>query len=127
VVQGCGGSEEPPALLKAEDGRETRFGLGAHERPGVPVALDDVLGEERDAAGADAHGSRGEVVDVFAGQAVVLEVRCGEEVRGWLRALREPAHLTDIGWWGAFARATEWAGGKQVLTQRGHERSPFRR
>lgn len=39
----------------------------------MPGTREDVLVEERDAAVADTHGSRGEVVDVLAVQEVVLE------------------------------------------------------
>jgi hypothetical protein len=40
----------------------------------VPVALEDVLIEEADAAVADAHGSRGKAIDVCPVQEVVLKV-----------------------------------------------------
>ena len=125
VVQRWGGIEEAPDFLDAADSGETVCGLGAEERQGVPVTREDVLGEERDAAGAEAHGSRGEVVDVCAVQEGVLEFRFGDEVRGFIIELSEQAHLTDRGLLGAFARATELEGGNHVLAQRGHEISPF--
>jgi len=54
VVPGGGGREEPPDLLHPEDGGETGGGVRAHEREGVPVALEDVLGEKAEATGAEA-------------------------------------------------------------------------
>jgi hypothetical protein len=125
IVRGCGWSEEPPDLLKAEDGRKTVFGLGANEWQGVPVALEDVLGEEPNATVADAHGSGGEVVNVFTVQEVVLKLGFGDEVGGFAKELREQADLTDIGFLSTFALATELKRGNHLLTQWGHETSPF--
>ena len=68
VVQGGGAREEPPDLLHTEDGGETVGGVRANEREGVPVALEDVLGEKAHATGAEAHGRGGEAVDVCAVQ-----------------------------------------------------------
>jgi hypothetical protein len=72
-VQGWSRLEELPDLLGTEDGGETVCGLRANQRQGVPVALEDVLIEEADAAGAEAHGSWGEAIDVCAVQEGVLK------------------------------------------------------
>ena len=80
VVQGCGGREEPSDLLNTEDGGETVCGLSANERQSGPVTLQDVLIEESDAAVADAHRSRGEAIDVFPVQEVVLKFLFGDVV-----------------------------------------------
>ena len=80
VVEGCGRLEEPPDLLDTEHGGETVCGLSAHERQGVPVALEDVLIEEADATVADAHRSGSEAIDVFAVQEVVLQLLFREAV-----------------------------------------------
>jgi hypothetical protein len=45
----------------------------------VPSALEAVLREEADTAGAEAHGSWGEAVDIFAVPDGGLQVRCGEQ------------------------------------------------
>src|SRR2546425_414543 len=74
VVEGGGGREEPPDFLNAENGGEMVCGLRAHEREGVPVALEDVLVEEADATIADAHGRWSEAVDIFPVQEVVLQL-----------------------------------------------------
>jgi len=79
-IEGGGRLQEPPDLLHTEDGGETVCGLRTKEREGVPVALEDVLREEADGTIADAHGSGGEVVDVFAVQEVSLELLFGDEV-----------------------------------------------
>jgi len=55
-------------------------GLRAHERQRGPVTLQDVLIEEADAAVADAHRSRGEVVDIFSVQEVLLKFLFRDEV-----------------------------------------------
>jgi hypothetical protein len=46
----------------------------------MPVTLEDVLEEELDATVADAHGGRGEVINVFTVQEVGLEVGFGDEL-----------------------------------------------
>ncbi len=74
VVQGGGHLEEPPDLLHIEDGGETVGGWRTEECKGVPVAFEEVLREEADATGADAHGRWGEAVDIFAVQEVVLQL-----------------------------------------------------
>jgi hypothetical protein len=65
IVQGGSRLEKTSDLLKAEDGGETVCGLRAHERQGVPVTLQDMLGEASAITGAEAHGRGGEAVDVF--------------------------------------------------------------
>jgi hypothetical protein len=81
VVEGGGSREEPSDFLNTEHSGETVGGLRAHEREGVPVALEDVLVEEADATIAGAHGRGGEAIDVFAVQEIVLEFLCRDEVR----------------------------------------------
>ena len=72
VVAGGGKGEEPLALLHAEDSGKPVGDLRTNEREGMPVALEDVLREEAKAAGAEAHGRGGEVVDIFAVQDIAL-------------------------------------------------------
>ena len=80
VVQGGRGRAEPPDLLGTEDGREPVGSVRAHEREGVPVALEDVRREESDTTRAEAHGGWGEAVDVFPVQEGVLQFLCREAV-----------------------------------------------
>ena len=101
------------------------FALGANERQGMPVALEDVLVEEPDTAVAEAHRSGGKSIDVCAVQEVVLEFGFGDQVWGCAVELGEQADLTDISLLGTFAFTTELKCGNHLLTQRGHELSPF--
>ena len=80
VVQGRGGREEQPDLLDTEHGGELVCGGRAHEGEGVPVTLEDVLREEANATGADAHGRWGKAIDVFAVQKGVLQLLFSNEV-----------------------------------------------
>jgi hypothetical protein len=80
VVQRCGGREETPNFCNTEHSRETMCGWRANQREGGPIALEDVLREESDTAGAEAHGSWGEAIDVFAVQEGVREFWFGEQV-----------------------------------------------
>lgn len=125
IVQGCGGIEKAPDFFNTEHRWESGFGLGAAEREGLPVTLEDVLEEELDATVADTHGSGGEVIDIVAVQEVGLELGFGEEVRGFVVELSEQADLTDIGFLSTFALAAELESAEHLLTQRGHEISPF--
>jgi hypothetical protein len=125
IVQGCGGSAESPDLLDAEDGRKTVFGLGAKEWQRMPVACEDMLGEESDAAGAEAHGRRGEVVNVFTVQEGVLKLGFGDQIRGFAKALSEQADLSDISLLGTLSLTAELKRGDHLLTQWSHETSPF--
>jgi hypothetical protein len=125
MVQGCGRLEETSDLLKAEDGGETVCGLSPKERQRVPIALEDVLREEADTAGAETHGSRGEAVDVFAVQEGVLQFLFRHAVGGCVVELREQTDFTDIRFLSPFALATEVESRQHVLTQWGHETSPF--
>ena len=125
IVEGGGRLEEPPDFLHTEDGGETVCGLRAQEREGVPVALEDVLREEADTTGADAHGRWGEAIDVFPVQEVVLQLLFRDAVGGFVVELREQADFTDIGFLSPFTLATEVESRKHLLTQWGHEISPF--
>ena len=127
VVHGGGGREEPPDLLNTADSRETVGGVSAHEREGVPIALADVRREEAAATGAETHGSWGEAVDVFPVQEGVLQLLFGEYVGRCALALSQQASLTDRGLWGPLALATALKRSDHVLTQWGHEISPFLR
>ena len=124
IVQGCGRVEEPPDLLDTEDSGKAMLGLSAKERQGVPITLENVLIEEADGAVADTHGRGGEVVAVLSVQEVVLQLGFGEQ-RGSAVELGEQADFPDVSVWGAFALATELKCRNPLLTQRGHEISPF--
>ena len=50
----------------------------------MPVALEDVLVEEADAAVGEAHKSGGEAVDVFAVQEVALQLLFRDAVRRFM-------------------------------------------
>ena len=73
----------------------------------MPVAFEDVLREEADGTGADAHGGWGEAVDVFAVQEVSLELLFGDEVGGFVVELSQEADCADIRFLGPFALAAE--------------------
>jgi hypothetical protein len=125
VVQGGGGVEEPPDLLHTEDSWETMGSLSPQEREGVPVALENVLIEEANATGADAHGSWGKAIDIFAVQEVTLQLRFRDAVGGFVIELGQEADFPDIGFLGPFALAAEVESRNHLLTQWGHEISPF--
>jgi hypothetical protein len=125
VVEGGGGREAPLDLLHTEDGGEPVCGLHAKEREGVPVALEDVLVEEADAAVTDAHGRGGEAIDVFPVQEIALQFLFGDAVGGFVVELGQQADFPDIGFLRPFALATELKRGNHLLTQGAHEISPF--
>src|SRR5688500_12531320 len=125
IVQGGGGLEESPDLLNTEDGGETVFGLSPNQRQRMPVTLEDVLIEKPNATVADAHGSWGEAIDVFAVQEVVLKLLFRDHVRRFVVELRQQTNLTDIGLLGTLPLATELKRGNHLFAQWGHEMSPF--
>ena len=90
----------------------------------MPIAFEDVLREEAEAAGADAHGRWGKAVDVFPVQEVALKLLCGEHVRRCVGELSQQADCADRGFLSPFAFATEVESRHHVLTQWGHEISP---
>jgi len=99
--------------------------VGAHERQRGPVPLQHVLREEADAAVAEAQRSRGEAINVFPVQEVVLRFLCRDAVGGLVVERSQQADCADRGLLGTFAVAAELQRGDHVLTQRGHEISPF--
>jgi len=125
IVQGSGRLEQTSDFLKAEDGGEPVCGLSANERQGVPVTFQDMLVEESDTTVADTHGSRGEAVDVFAVQEVVLKLLFGEQVGRFAIELSQQVYLTDVGLLSTLSFATELKRGNHLLAQWGHEISPF--
>ena len=80
IVQGRGDLEETPHFVNTEDGGEAVCGFSPKKRQGVPGALQNVLVEEPDTTGADAHGSGGEPIDICAVQEGVLKLGFGEQV-----------------------------------------------
>jgi len=80
VGQGGGHAEQATHFWHTADGWEPVGGLRSHEVEDLPIALQNVEGEEADAAGADAHGGWRELIDVWAMQNVLLELGCGDEV-----------------------------------------------
>src|SRR5215510_1710390 len=125
VMEGGGGREESLDLFPTEDGGEPVGGLHAQEREGVPVALEDVLVEEADAAVADAHGRGGEAIDVFPMQDIALQLLFRDAVGGCVVELGQQADFPDLGCLRPFALATEVESRNHVLTQGAHEISPF--
>ena len=118
-----GGSrlEDTPDFLHTEDRGEMGGGLRAQERQGGPVTLQDVLREEADAAGAEAHGRRGEAIDVFPVQEVTLQLLFGNAVGGCMGELGEQADFTNRRFLRPFTLAAELESRDHVLTQWGHE------
>jgi hypothetical protein len=82
-------------------------GLRAQERQCGPVTLEDVLIEEADTAGADAHRGRSEAIDVFAVQEVSLKLLFGDHSGRFAVELSQQADFSDIGLLRPFARAAE--------------------
>jgi hypothetical protein len=125
VVQGGSGPQEALDLLHTEHGGETVRDLRANEREGVPIAFEDVLREEAEATGAEAHGRGGEAVDVVAVQEGVLQLLFRNPVGGFVVELGQQADFPNRGFLSPFALAAEVEGRKHVLTQGAHEISPF--
>jgi len=125
VVERGGGRQESPHFLHTEDSGEVVGGLRAQERQRGPVALEDVLREEANTAGADTHGSWREAVDVFAMQERALEFLFREAIGGFVVELSQPSDFPDIGLLGTFTFAAELKRRNHVLTQWTHEISPF--
>ena len=123
-VHGGSRREEPPDLLHTEDSWKPVRSLRAQEREGVPVALEDVLGEEANTARADTHGGWGEAIDVFAVQDIALQRLFGDAVGGLVVELGQQVDCSDIGCLCPFAFATEVERRQHVLTPWGHEISP---
>ena len=124
-MQGGSGRQEAFDLLHTAHGGETGRELRANEREGVPIVCEDVLREEAEATVAEAHGRGGEAINVFAVQEGVLQLLFRHPVGGFVVELREQANFPDRGFLRPFALAAEVEGRKHVLTQRGHEISPF--
>jgi hypothetical protein len=91
----------------------------------VPITLEDVLIEEADAAGADAHGRWSQAIDVFAVEEGALQFRCRDAVGGCVVERSQEADFADIRFLGPFALAAEVESRNHVLTQCGHEMAPF--
>jgi hypothetical protein len=125
IMQGGSRLEDTSDFFNTEDGGETVGGLCAQERQRGPVAFEDVLIEEADAAVADAHRGWGEAIDIFAVQSVSLELLFRDAVGGFVVELSQEADFTDIGCLSPCALATEVESRDHVLTQWGHEISPF--
>jgi len=123
-VEGGGGREEPPHLLHTPHGGETVGGGRAHAREGVPVAVEDVLGEEAQTTVPEAHGRGGQAIDVCAVEESALQCQCCEPLWRLAVALREEAPRTDRGRLGPLPRATALQRSDHVLTQWGHGMSP---
>jgi hypothetical protein len=120
-----GGGQEPPDFFSTEPSRERVGGGRTQEGEGGPVTVEDVLREAADTARAEAHGRWGEAGDVCAVQEGALQLLCREAVGGGGVERREQADFPDIGLLGTLARAAEVQRSNHVLTQWGHERSPF--
>ena len=106
VVEGGRRGKEPPHLLHTEDGGETVGGWCTHKRERVPVTLEDVLIEEADATVAETHRRRGEAIDIFSVQKVVLQFLFSKAVRGFVVELSQQVDFTNIGLLGALCLAT---------------------
>src|SRR5262249_20202973 len=89
--------EDTADLFHTEDGGETVGGVCAQERQRGPVACEDVLREEAEAAGADAQRGWGEAIDIFAVQEGSLEFPFRDAVRGLVAELSQEADFTDRG------------------------------
>jgi hypothetical protein len=124
MMQGGSRLEDTSDFFNTEDGGETGGGVCAQERQRGPVAFEDVLREEAEAAVADAQRGGGEAIDIFAVQSVSLELLCRDAVGGFVGELSQEADFTDRGCLSPCALATEVESRDPVVTQWGHEISP---
>ena len=108
--------EETGHFFQAKESWEAVFRLGSHEVEGLPVALKDMVVEEADATGADAHGRWGEAITVFSVQDVGLKLLFGDHVGRLAVELRQQAYLTDRGLLGTLPLATELKRSDHLLT-----------
>ena len=125
VLQGGSRLEEASDFVKTEDSGEMVRGLRAPEGPRSPVACEDVLREEANSTVADTHGRGGEAINIFAVQEGVLQLLFGDTVGGCVVELSQETDFADVGCLSPFARAADVERRNHVLTQRGHELSPF--
>jgi hypothetical protein len=125
MVEGGGRLQESLALLHPEDGREPVGGVCTQECERGPVTLEDVLREEAEATGAEAHGRGGQAIDVFPVQDRALQLLCGEAVGGCVGALSQQADFADRGCWRPCACAAEVERRDHLWTQGAHGVSPF--
>jgi len=127
MVEGGGRLEEAPDLLQPQHGGEPGGGLRAQERQRRPVTRQDVLREEAEAPGAAAYGRGGEAIDVLPVYAGALQGLCSEAGGCGVIDLGQEADCSARGCRSPFALAVEMERRDHVLTQRGHEISPFGR
>ena len=116
MVQGSGGMEETGHCFQAQESWEAVCRRGSHEVEGLPVALKDMVGEEAEAPGAEAHGRWGEASTVFSVQDVGRKLLCGDHVGRLAVELRQQAYLTDRGLLGTLPLATALKRSDHVLT-----------
>jgi hypothetical protein len=125
MMQGGRHLEDTAAFCNPEDGGETVGGWCAPERQRGPVACEDVLREEADAAGAEAQRGWGEAIAIFAVQDVSLALLCRDAVGSFVVELSQEAAFPARGCLRPCALATEVESRDHGWTQRGHELSPF--
>jgi len=124
-MQGGSRLEDTSDFFNTEDGGETVGGLCAQERQRGPVACEDVLIEEADAAVADAQRGWCEAIDIFAVQEVSLELLFRDAVGGFVVELSQEADFPDRGCLSPFALATALESHNHLVTQGGHTMSSF--
>jgi hypothetical protein len=107
VRQGGRRLEDAADLVKTEDRGEVVRGLRAHECQGSPVAFEAVLREEANRTGAETHGRGGEAINIFAVQAVVLQLLCGDTVGGCVVELSQETDCAAVGCLRPFALAAD--------------------
>src|SRR4029453_15445951 len=125
VVPGGGGREEALDRLHTEDSGAPVGGLRTQERQRGPGTRQDVRREEADATGAEAHGRRGQALDVCAVEAVTLQCLCGDAVGGGVGELGKEGDFGDRGCVRRLAWAAEVGRRDHLLTQWAHVVSPF--
>ena len=125
VLGGAHRLEDGANFVYTEHGGQALFAFGVDERQGVPIVLEHVDKKELDAAVADAHGSGGPFVDVFAVQEVVLKLLFADQLRALSVKVDQHAHGAGVALLGAFAHAGQLQGSHGLLVIVFHHDSPF--
>ena len=86
----------------------------------LPLAVQDALIEEAEAAVADANGGGSELVDVFAVEQIADEFVFGDEIGPFAVEVGEQGDFADIGFDGGGTLAVEFECSRHLLTQWGH-------
>ena len=107
-------------LFEAQDDRELLFARRANEAEYGKVFVESVLEEKLDAAQGNGDAAAGVILDILDVEEILSKFFLGDQIRGFVKVLRELSNGADVAFLSTFGEAPELKSLDHLLAKFSH-------